>query len=609
MKKLANNTPLLFGGVALLLTMIALVACESDYLFRVEELNLFLYTPLFFKQQLVVAGGLLTWAGTYFTQFFYHPWIGSLLLCLWLGLLMWLVQKTFRLPHLWVALMLLPAAMVLLTDFDLGYWIYYLKLRGHFFITVMGTSMAIGLVWLYRSVTKRIWQSYAIILLTAIVGYPIAGFYGLLSVALMGIIAWRLPFTLSHKIQASALAAVCIGFTPPVYYRALYYQANFNDIWWQALPRFEYDKTYNDSYYPYVILVGVLLFLAACYQARFMQKAPKRSWQTIALQAGTSLLVVLFCGSCWFKDKAFYEEVTIINRIDQADWNGVMTVIKEHQGEPTRLMVMSKNLALFKLGRAGNEAYSYPDGSLAPKCPFELRIAQTGGKHIYLFYGLPNFCYRWCLEDGVELGWRTEHLKLMARCAILNGETSAAKKYLGLLRQTRYHSDWADRYERLLNDRQQLAADREMGPILRIMDGKNTLASDQSVIELFLLNSLAYRETKDPVCAELTLLMAMQLKDIPAFWVAFVQYATLHQGQPMPRHFQEAAFLYGHLENKVDISHMPFDPSVVKSYQNFMKMAEQYQNASEERIKAALYPSFGNTFYYNYFLMRNLKAY
>ena len=74
--------------VALIVVFFTLLIYESDYLMRVQELNLFLYTPLFFKQQLVVAGGLLTYLGTYFTQYFYHPWIGILLLCGWLGLMM-----------------------------------------------------------------------------------------------------------------------------------------------------------------------------------------------------------------------------------------------------------------------------------------------------------------------------------------------------------------------------------------------------------------------------------------------------------------------------------------------------------------------------------------
>ena len=107
--------------LALLVVGASLIVFESDYLFKVQELNLFLYTPLFFKQQMVVSGVMLTWLGTYFTQYFYYPALGVTLLCLWLALLMWLFKRTFRIADRYAALLLVPLALVLITDVDLGY--------------------------------------------------------------------------------------------------------------------------------------------------------------------------------------------------------------------------------------------------------------------------------------------------------------------------------------------------------------------------------------------------------------------------------------------------------------------------------------------------------
>jgi hypothetical protein len=66
----------------------ALLIFESDQLWKVQEKNLFLYSVLFLKEQMIVPGGLLTWMGTWFTQFLYYPWLGVLLLCSWWLLLM-----------------------------------------------------------------------------------------------------------------------------------------------------------------------------------------------------------------------------------------------------------------------------------------------------------------------------------------------------------------------------------------------------------------------------------------------------------------------------------------------------------------------------------------
>lgn len=595
-------------AIALIAVFIVLLTNESDYLFRVQELNLFLYTPLFFKQQLVVAGGLLTYFGTYFTQFFYHPWLGSLILCAWLGLMAWLIAHAFRLPKEWAPVLLIPVALVLLMDFNLGYWLFYLKLRGHFFIAVMGTSLAVSLVWLFRVLSVR----YTFMIIAALVAYPVAGFYGLLAPLLMGVIVWRLQgFTLLQRILHSVVAVALLVAVPLIYYRFVYYQANSDFIWWQLLPIYPDTEGLSPYYYVHILLVVFLVVMAALYRVRFSPSWLKRDWQQLCLQLAVTAAVAYGCWHFWYKDTTFHEELRMETCVDQNDWEGVLTIMRQHEGEPTRMMVMYKNLALFKLGRAGDEMYNYADGSRKVDCSFEVRMTQMGGKNIYLHYGVPNYCYRWCLEDGVEYGWRVQYLKFLVRCALLNDEWVVARKYIDLLKQTRYHREWAERFEPLATPEvaSLVAKDSELGPIRQIMSGANLLGSDQSLIELFLLNLQANRVTGDPLCAELVLLSALQLKDISTYWRAFFQYVSLKKDGRIPRHFQEAAYLYGNLEHGVDISRMPFDPSIPASYQAFMQAAQQCQGMTEEQMKVALRSRFGNTFYYNYFLMRNMKTY
>jgi len=617
MKKLFHKlsavlpAPVAIGGIALFVTFIVLLCYESDYLWRVQELNLFLYTPLFLKHQLVVAGGLLTWLGTYFTQFFYHVWLGALLLCAWLALLMFLVYRTFRIAPQWSVLLLIPLALVLLTDFDLGYWLYYLKLRGHFFITVIGTSLAVAAVWVYRLLPTKYGLHLVWLLVVGLVGYPVAGVYGLLALLLMAVITWRREgLTLVGRIIPSAVALVLLFAVPPICYRQLYYQASSDLIWWQALPFYPEAESWSAYYLPYLLLVLFLLLLAAAYRLQWQPAFLRAKWKRGALQLLVVIVAVGGCHHYWYKDEVFHIELRMDALAAQNDWEGVLREMRAYNDEPTRMMVMYKNLALFKLGRAGNEMYAFRDGSRQLAASFEVRMTQLGGKRIYLEYGLPNYCYRWCLEDGVEYGWRAEYLKYLVRCSLLNQEWTVARKYIDLLKQTRYHRQWAEQYEPLA--RQQsltaLQQDKHLGPILRLMQGENVLGSDQALLELFLLNMQAYRKTNDPLVAELALLSALQLKSIPAFWPAFFQYAELHKGQPMPRHFQEAAFLYGNLERQVDISRMPFDENVKQDYFDMMQRAKT-SGMTEEQMKLSFYPRFGHTFYYNYFLIRGMKTY
>lgn len=81
MKNHFKKLPVAVAVVLLLVVAGVLLTYERDYLWKVQELNLFLNTSLFFKQQMIVPGGMLMYLGQFFTQFFYHPWLGVSMLC------------------------------------------------------------------------------------------------------------------------------------------------------------------------------------------------------------------------------------------------------------------------------------------------------------------------------------------------------------------------------------------------------------------------------------------------------------------------------------------------------------------------------------------------
>ena len=173
--------------VALVVIAGALLLYEGDLLWKSQQLNLFLCTSLFFHEQLVVPGGLLTWVGTFFTQFFHWPWVGVSLLCGWWLLLMVLIRRTFRVPRLWSGLMLIPVGLLLLTIVDMGYWLYMLKLQGHFFVSTIGTTAVVALLWAYRCVPAKWYLRTVFVFLTCALGYPLLGIYGLAASLLMAV--------------------------------------------------------------------------------------------------------------------------------------------------------------------------------------------------------------------------------------------------------------------------------------------------------------------------------------------------------------------------------------------------------------------------------------
>ena len=61
---------------------------------------------------------------------------------------------------------------------------------------------------------------------------------------------------------------------------------------------------------------------------------------------------------------------------------------------------------------------------------------------------------------------------------------------------------------------------------------------------------------------EQALLATLWTKNTRQFWYRFSDYIRLHPEGPMPRYYQEAAWLYGQMEERPDMDLLPFDAGV-----------------------------------------------
>ena len=590
---------------ALLLMAVALLCFESDLLWKIQQYNLFLDTSLFFSQMMVEAGGLLSYVSSYFTQFFYHPWMGVLLLCGWWLLLMWLTKRTFRIADNWAVLALIPVVILLVADMSLGYWHHFMKLRGYFFMATIGTTVAVAMLWAFRSLPPKLRIVWVV--LASAAGYPLFGAYALVAVLLMAVWVWRLSANRTQNAVLTIVALLSIMAVPLACYRYVYYQTNIDDIWTAALPAFVVVESYPVYYIPYYILAGFYLMMVLFCQRTFPAKWQKPLVQW-SVQGILVLLMVVGVWYWWYKDDNFHHELTILHCAENNEWEGVLRECQQQEGEPTRAMVLMRNLALSRSGRQLDEMYDYPRGTANANTPLPYQmIYYVFGRMIYYQYGLLNDCHRLCLEEGVEKGWSAELLAYMARCSLLMGETQAARKALNLLRHTRYHDEWADAMQQLVDHPEQLAQSPETGYVTHMLHYKNALGSDGGYVERYVMSQLASQDSDDPFFQEQAVLGALWMKDSKLFMSRFGHYARLHPQGPMPRIFQEAAYLFGKMENRPDIERFPFDKTVKQTYAAFMKEAKKYDNQSAETGRMALWPFYGNTYFYEYFFQRYSK--
>ena len=129
---------------------------------------------------------------------------------------------------------------------------------------------------------------------------------------------------------------------------------------------------------------------------------------------------------------------------------------------------------------------------------------------------------------------------------------------------------------------------------------------------MYIINYFSHVHKNTPKIQEQTLVFSLIQKDIQLFWPRFFRYATLHEGEQMPIHYQEAAYLYGHLEHEVDISGMPFDQErIINRYASFDQATQQLlaQGMTPQQVGEATKSTFGDTFWWFYFFCRDIHSY
>lgn len=643
MRKVLNLPSFTLPVLALLVIAGLLLFFESDFLWKLQEANLFLNSKLFLEELMVEPGGFLSWSGTWFTQFLFHPWLGVLLLCAWWLLLMWLVKKAFRVSSRWMPITIIPVLFLLVSIVDMGYWIYILKLRGHVFLGTIGVTAVVALLLAFRTLCS--WTSVhdsfstlfhcVFVLMTCAVGYPLLGVYGIGATALMAVWVWRLEPNRKAALAVCVTGLMSAWLLPLLFYRFVYYQTNVANVYVAKLPLYFITEEYTAYYVPYVLLMSFFLVMCSLTpgspspgpssvhegssvspsrlkEGRKVTYAGKggplanRRWDVgeAAVPYLLLLAAILFTFFNWYRDENFHRELAMQRCIDRLDWHGVLKEAAKQEDMPTRAIVLMRNLALAHLGRQGDEMYRYKNGCQKCDAPFDIRAINSVGPLIYYHYGMPNYSYRLCMERGVEFGWRVEQLKFMVRCSIINGELPLARKYLGLLGQTMFHDTWADRISEFTKHPEDIAQMPEMTFISHMMHYDNELTADHNLVENFLMPRLMYSNyTKDPVFLEQVILASMAAKNAKLFWPHLYNYIQFYPDRPWPTHIQEAAWLFGDLENRPNMDQFPISPTVKENFKRFDQMASRLEGADWETANKALYPLFGHTYFYDYYMV------
>lgn len=621
--KITRALPLLFF-VAL---WCILSTYESAQLFRINELSVFLLDDLFFESMMQEPAGLLRYVSSFLVSFFYYPALGAAIYVVLLYAVYRLVIKVFDLPGSYRMLALVPVVALVASNTQLGYWIYYLKQPGYYYMALVATILFLLALWCYKLVNDPL--RILFVAVWVLVGYPLFGAYALVSALLMALYSIVSAVSNGRKtvlpVITLLVALVVVCAVPQLYYRC-YTTISSEHLYGAGLPITQWVSSYvakvehdTFSYWhviylywvPFVVLLlsfaGLLCLMPFC--ARLNDSA--RGKNIIAVSV--TLFAVLFLCAFWYNDANYRIE----NKQNNAMWKGRWRDVAEFARDtevPTRQVVMNKNIALFKLGTAGAEMFSYPDGSADILAPMGVHLTQTGGKMAYFQYGKFNFSYRWCVEDAVEYGWRIEYLKHAVRCMLLSGEHRLAQRYINILKRTIFYRGWAKDMERYIENPALIEKTNEFAMPLQLYCYPDNLGVDESFVEAYLTKEFKYvPENATPLFLEVALTSAMIRKDQKAFWYIFERYLNECKPSKLPKNYQEALLLFLNLDkgNTVEVGPAFVDKFVSKSVQrrleSLVAKTKNYKGMKEAEM-APYFKEYADTYFYFYFFVRKIRT-
>lgn len=612
MKELvAPMSPVLFTLFFILMAWHFLYARNADTMYFMQDRGWWNSTSLFWDECTRVPGGWLSWAGAYLTQFFYYPALGSaMLIAVWIVTFL-LAKWSFKIPKEWSFLIFVPLAALLCSDIQLGYWVYILKDVDYVFYHPLGLLAALILslpFWQYLPGSEKVRQCMALAWIPAVAAlfyYPL-GIYALLAAA---IVAVRL---LSQKnFVGLAVVALTIWLVPKIETSGTTLMRP-DQPWLYGFRKFELDDLRDYSLeIPFYIALIVPVFFPFI---RMIKKTRLLVSQGIMVLTAVVMFVCLSTRD--FTDYNFHAEMRMQRGVEECRWNDVLREAGKVKGPVTREMVMFRDIALINRGELCSKRYLYNNESIPPVTvsdSIHIRICDQAGDLIYYNYGETVFAIRRAIERCMHYGYSYYTMRMLTQCAIVNGEMDNARKYLRILSRTTFQKKWAEKMMRFVNDERLMLTDEHFRMPLKLYnEGSELVGTDDKYVELTVMKKWMFNITNDPEAQEVALGCAMVMRDRRCFWSQVQQFYNINPNRYFPIHVQEAMLfeVYELGTQGVNLSFVKFDQRVVDRYKAFTDRMKQYssQGMNEQQIGKALRPEFGDTYMWDYCVLREVQT-
>lgn len=556
---------------------------NQEVFYTAHDRSEFVYGAPFFHTLLSKPFGLTQYAGAWLTQLFCRPAVGTVVLAVIWALIFLTGARAFRLQAGASALMLLPVACLLTSVVDLGYWVYFLPIRGYWFSQSVGYLAMLLLLWAARC-TPRKW--HLVWYLLGFCVYPVLGWFALLFIlclVLAGKPSWR-----------ELVGVLLLVFTAAVWHTLLYSNLKFDDVVLAGMPRFITGSDYSKILsVPFWVLAAVSVLISLCgwYLSDKGQRS-KVKVQSVIVPVVCAVAGIAFTWSLMFQDRNYIDEMRIVRCAEGDNWKEVLNIAEENK-MPTRTMVFLKNIALmnegglfdrsFKMGNSGNPITN-PDS-------LHVTLLEIASPLVYYNYGMMNEAIRLNFENGIQYGFSPFLLKILSRCALAVGDGKLVERYTTILHHHPFYGDW------------------QPAPVTeKIKQLEKSYPDELTGVEnsdSYVVNTISlWSDSVSKVVSEQALFYSMIRCDSRRFWASLRNYVKAHMDEEFPLHAMEAYILYMDKAPEKKRIMLPVSQTVYDRYMKFwdtlQKLAKPGMNL--EVLGEQMRGEFGDTYWwYNIF--------
>lgn len=452
MKRILTN---LASPVIFIIFSFWILAVKNGFMLRwYDEMSLFEPGMESLRQFLMYPGGVFRFAGTWLTQFLYHPALGaSILILIWL-LCAWLTSLAFGLKGKGAPLCLLVPLCLLASVLHFDEALLSFESEGYVFYNTLGFTFTITAYLLFTSLRRFHFVQSAVAVVLPLL-YPLAGFFALLA-ALMCVISLIVEAIRGKRLVegiAAVLSAFLAAIVPQFYYRYFTGTTADNDyLYLRGLP----ELTMNDYdlylWMPFAVASAILMIFVVISLLTDSQKYNASKVSAFCTWAAFGVGIIFCFKEDGKKSEQLRATVLMTQAIADHNWQKAVHIMSLTKKSPNYTMCVLDNLARAYCGMERRPTGNMMTGGYDFRHDEDFTITAFVDVPVNHHIGRFNQSHRWATEHNVQYGNKVYFIKYTVLNALMNGDLKFARKFNRLLERTMFHRQWAEEINRYIDD-------------------------------------------------------------------------------------------------------------------------------------------------------------